>query len=390
MKILFTTESYYPIIDGGAIAQHRIVHELIKRGHDVRVIAPNTQFRNTKEQDNGSVIYRSRGMLLPFYMNNKYHFPPFPLPFVQKVIKEFQPDIINVCSPYPNSLSALTIAKKFNIPVVGSIHILPENILAPWLHSAYYSLIKKYTWRFLIWFYNKVDWATVPTKTGGDLYKEQGLTTNVTPISNGVDTSMFHPKNKGAYLKEQFHLPDKPIVLYTGRINQEKNLDVLISAIPEVIKTCDAHFLFVGSGGYKDSIIQQTQDLSVAEHTTFIDFLPWEDYPNIYSVADVFIMPAEAELQSIVTLEAIASGLPAVVVNKGAVPELVTNNNGYTFEPGNSQQLAQHLITILNDKTVQKTMKINSINLAQSHAMDQVGLHYEQVYQKVIEKGVNR
>ena len=41
MKILFTTESYYPIIDGGAIAQHRIVHELIKKGHDVRVIAPS-------------------------------------------------------------------------------------------------------------------------------------------------------------------------------------------------------------------------------------------------------------------------------------------------------------------------------------------------------------
>ena len=101
-------------------------------------------------------------------------------------------------------------------------------------------------------------------------------------------------------------------------------------------------------------------------------------------------MPAEAELQSIVTLEAIASGLPAVVVNKGAVPELVTNNNGFTFEPGNSQQLATHLITILNDKTLQKNMKKQSITLAQTHAMKHVGSQYEHVYQNVVEKGVKR
>ena len=134
MKILFTTEAYYPIIDGGAIAQHRIVHALIKHGHDVRVIAPGFSFKNYAETDNDSIIYRTRGLTLPFYMNNKYHFSPFPLFYVKNVIQSFKPDIINVCSPYPNSISALLWAKKFRIPIVGSIHILPENVLAPVLH----------------------------------------------------------------------------------------------------------------------------------------------------------------------------------------------------------------------------------------------------------------
>lgn len=384
MKILFTTESYYPIIDGGAIAQHRIVHELIKRGHDVRVIAPGFSFKNTLEQDGESQIYRTRGLTLPMYMNNKYHFSPFPYPYVNKVIASYKPDIINVCSPYPNSISALISAKKKHIPVVGSIHILPENILAPFLEYPIYSLLNRSIWKFLIYFYNHVDWVTVPTQTGGNMYTEKGLHTPFTPISNGVNIQQFKPTNKGQYLKQKIGLPNLPIILYTGRINQEKNVDVIVHAIPHVLKKIDAHFLFCGSGGLKPSIMQLTKNLDVHDHTTFIDFLDWSDYPNIYSLADVFVMPAESELQSIVTLEAIASGLPIVVVNRGAVPELVANKNGLLFEPHNSQNLASQLLTILSDSDLKKQMKHNSLELSKMHAMEHVGEQYENVYNHVL------
>jgi 1,2-diacylglycerol 3-alpha-glucosyltransferase len=384
MKILFTTESYYPIIDGGAIAQHRIVHELVKRGHDVRVITPNTRFKNTCEDDNGSTIYRTKGFLLPFYMDNKYHFSPFPIFQVKKIIDEFKPDIINVCSPYPVSISALLCAKKQHIPVVGSIHILPENMLAPILHAWYYPIVHRYTWAYLIYFYNLVTWATVPTQTGADMYQQNGLTTPMTPISNGVNTSLFKPGNNGQSLREKINLPKKPVVLYTGRINQEKNLDVLVKSIPLVLKDVDAHFLFCGSGGYKPQIIELTENLGIQNNTTFIDFLSWVDYPNIYSLADVFIMPAEAELQSIVTMEAVASGLPVIGVNKGAVPELISSNNGLLFEPKNSDQLAENIVTILSDKKLRTSMQKNSQKLIKQHSLDYVGSQYEQVYENVL------
>lgn len=390
MNILFTTESYYPIIDGGAIAQHRIVHELLSKGHDVRVIAPSFSLKNTVEDDNGSTIYRPRAFVLPFYMNNKYHFAPFPLFSVEKIIKNFKPDVINACSPYPISLCAMVIAKKKHIPLVGSIHILPENILAPFFSSALYPTLMKYTWSYLIYFYNRVDWATVPTQTGAAMYQEKGLTTPVTPISNGVNTEMFTPKNKGEYLRERFNLPKKPIVLYTGRINQEKNVDVLVRAIPSVLKEIDAHFLFCGSGGLKPEMIKLTHDLGVADHATFIDFLDWADYPNIYTLADVFVMPAESELQSIVTLEAIATGVPPVVVNKGAVPELANSGNGLVFEPRDSTKLAANILNILSNPTLRNTMKKKSLELSTQHSMRHVGTQYEDVYTKVLERYRNR
>jgi 1,2-diacylglycerol 3-alpha-glucosyltransferase len=384
MKILFTTESYYPIIDGGAIAQHRIVHELIKKGHDVRVVAPAFSFKNTVEEENGSMIYRPRAFVLPFYMNNKYHFTPFPLFYVKKVIEEFAPDVINVCSPYPNSICAMIVAKKKHIPLVGSIHILPENILAPFFSSSLYPTLVKYTWLYLIYFYNRVDWTTVPTQTGAAMYQEKGLKTPFTSISNGVNTEMFKPTNKGDYLRERLHLPKKPLVLYTGRMNQEKNVDVLVKAIPSVLKDVDAHFLFCGSGGLKPDLMKLTATLGVQEHTTFIEFLDWADYPNIFTLADVFVMPAESELQSIVTLEAIATGVPPVVVNKGAVPELVSAQNGLVFEPQDSMQLAKNIVAILTNEELKTTMRKNSLKLSEQHSMEAVGAQYEKVYEKVL------
>lgn len=385
MKIILATESYYPNIDGGAIAQHRLVNELIKKGHKVYVIAPNLRFINSKENEKDSTIYRPRGIVLPLYMNSKYHFSPFPLFYVKKIINKIKPDLINVCSPYPISISAVLYAKKFKIPVVGSIHILPENMLSPFIGRKYYDFLRENSWKYLINFYNFVDQATIPTQTGANMYIKQGLKTDLIPISNGVNTDLFNPRNNGKYLRNKFDLPDKKLVLYTGRICAEKNLDVLIKSIPKVIQKIDSHFLFCGSGGtYKEKMKKLVENLGVSSYTTFIDFLDWEDYPNIYNIADVFVMPAEAELQSIVTMEAIASGMPVIVVNNGAVPELANEDNGFLFEPKNCQQLSNNIIRILSNDELRKNMGKNSLSLAKKHSMKYVAEQFEEVYNKTI------
>jgi glycosyltransferase involved in cell wall biosynthesis len=387
MKILFATESYYPNIDGGAVAQHRLVHELVKNGHQVGVIAPNTAFKNNVEDDQGSTIFRTRAVKLPSYMAGKYHTSVIPLFQIKKIVQSFKPNVINVCSPYPNGVCAMICAKKYRIPLVGSIHMLPENMLSPFLGKTHYETLQSWSWWYLITFYNRVDWATVPTQTGANMYTQKGLRTPITPISNGVNTTMFSPTNEGDYLREKFNIPKKNIILYTGRMSREKNVDVIIKAIPDVIHELDCHFLFCGSGGnYKQKMMKLAETLQVEDHATFVDFLNWEDYPNIYTIADVFVMPAESELQSIVTLEALASQLPVIVVNCGAVQELARHENGLLFEPQDSKQLASNIIKILSDKKLRTTMKKKSLELSKSHTMPYVAAQYEKVYENVLEK----
>lgn len=385
MKILFTTESYYPNIDGGAIAQRNLVKKLLQRGHDVKVIAPGNRFVNYLERDDDYVIYRPRGLTLPGYMNNRYKFSFFPYFQVKKIIETFHPDVINACSPYPNSLSALHVARKKNIPFVGSIHVLPQNMLAPFLHKKSYAFLEPYAWKWLIWFFNQCDHTVVPTRTGSDMFQAHGLKVNTTPISNGIDIQRFTPDNDGTYLRKQFSISHKPLVLYTGRINEEKSLDILIKAIPLVLQSVDAHFLFVGSGGnYRTFLIDLTKKLKIEQHTSFISFLPEEDFPNIYSLAHLFVMPSEAELQSIVTLEALASGLPVVAVNKGAVPELVTPENGLLFNSGDFQQLAHQITYLLQNDHLRCSMGKKSLEIVQHHTMDFVSSEYEKLYNSLV------
>ena len=386
MKILISTESFYPNIDGGAVAQHNLAHELKKRGHEVHVIAPAYSSKNTIEKENGITIYRTRAVKLPIYMKGRYYFSPFPFFKVGKIIKKIKPDIVNICSPYFIGVSAYIWARKNNIPIVASIHVLPENLTAQVNLLKKSCVAEKLFWNFLVYIFNLVDWATIPTKTGAEMYKRHGLKINITPISNGINTRVFNPKNNGEYLRKKFKLPERNIVLYSGRISAEKNLDVMIKAIPYVVKEINAHFLFVGSGGeYKQSLINLAKDLKIIGHTTFTDFLDWEDYPNIFAVADIFAMPSEAELQSIVTMEAVASGLPIIVVNKGALPELASMNNGYIFEPQNSKQMAECIIKILSDKNLQNNMKLNSLKLIKKHTLESITTQFEQVYEKTIE-----
>ena len=101
-------------------------------------------------------------------------------------------------------------------------------------------------------------------------------------------------------------------------------------------------------------------------------------------------MPSEAELQSIVTMEAVASGLPVVVVNKGALPELASNDNGLIFEPKNSKQMAECITRILTDENLKNKMGENSLRLIKEHTIESIAAKFEEIYKKVLDKYTSR
>lgn len=385
MKVLLASESYYPNIDGGAIARRNLALRLKQRGHEVAVVAPGFHNSNYEEELDGIRVFRPKGTTLPIYSD--YKFCVFPLLEVKRVIGEFEPDVIDLNSPYQIGMSALACAKKKKIPVVGTIHVQPENMLMSVHNTKFlFKFLEKMAWFYIINFFNRCDYVTSPTPTAINMFKEHGLTTEARPISSGIDLSQFRPRSNADYLKKKYSIPDKPIVLYTGRISGEKRLDVLVSAIPLVLSTYDAHFVICGSGREKKNIETLVDRLGISENVTFTGFLPHSEFPDIYSIADIFTIPSESELQSIVTMEACASGLPIVAAKKDALPELVNNpENGLLFTPGDSQALSEKIVTLLENEAQRKRMGEKSLELIQSHSIENTITQFEELYFEAID-----
>jgi glycosyltransferase involved in cell wall biosynthesis len=191
---------------------------------------------------------------------------------------------------------------------------------------------------------------TTPTPIAARLIRDKGVGREVEAISCGVDLARFHPRiatDRPAALRD---IPDRLSVLFVGRLDEEKHLPELIDALSLVRHTAhtDVQLWLVGTGNQRAALQQRSQRRGVAEHVHFLGFVPDEELPAVYAEADVFCMPGVAELQSLATLEALASGKPIVAADAMALPHLVhAGINGYLYQPGDVDQLAYHLSTLL-------------------------------------------
>jgi glycosyltransferase involved in cell wall biosynthesis len=389
MKIVIATEAYYPLIDGGAVAEHNLALILHNRGHEVHVLAPSEEFNDWTETDQGTTIHRLASHPIPF-VKNDHRLAWRPAGKINAILDKIQPDIVHIHNPFPIGKATLNYCLAHKIPVIATNHWLPENIttfMAKFRFLNNLNFLVKMNWKFISDFHNKCQFVTSPTQTAINLMTQNGLTAPNCPVSNGVSLVTFNPANDPTSLKLRLNLPNKPTAMYAGRLSGEKHVDVLIKAIPEVLKTVDAHFIIGGNGREKAPLQALVKELGIEDHVTFPGFLQDAEYKLLFRCADAFVMPSICELQSITTLEAMASGLPVIAADKYALPELVkTGRNGYLFEPMNVAELSGHLSQILGNPELLKTMGTESLAIVQTHSLENSVSNYEKIYNFLAQK----
>lgn len=387
MKIILATEAYYPLIDGGAVAEHHLALSLAKRGHEVHILAPSENFRNYEEVDEGTTIHRFASLPIPF-VKNDHRLAFFPMTRLAHVLDKIRPDVAHIHNPFPIGKATLSYCLQHRIPVVATNHWLPENIttfVAKFRFLNNMDFLVKINWKFIIEFHNKCHYVTSPTQTAVDLMLKNGLSAPNTPVSNGVDLTVFNPANDPTALRKRLGIPDKPVAMYAGRLSGEKHVDVFVRAMSQVLEHCDVHFVIGGNGREKAALQEEVIRLGIANKVTFPGFLDDSEFPLLYRLGSVFVMPSICELQSITTLEAMASGLPVVAANKYALPELVKpGQNGFLFEPGDSYTLAGHLIALFQDEELRTKMGEESLRIVSAHSLEASVSHYESLYRHVM------
>lgn len=382
MKILIASDLHYPTINGVATFSRNLAKGLAARGHEVLVIAPSQTGKKSKEVDGNHVIVRVSSLPFPFYQNFRISVSPYRE--VKKIITDFKPDVIHIQMLLGIGQTTMRYGNKTDIPIVSTNHAMPENLmdnlklLSPVSRPINY-MLKAYGARF----HSKSDYITLPTQSAIDMFDVRlKIVTPIEPVSNGIDLARFKPGDVPAELLNKYRIPhDIPVVSYVGRVDAEKHLHVLVKAFATVRASIPSHLLMVGDGTEKDRLENLAYDLGIHDSVSFTGRVDYEEIEQLHRVGTVFCMPSPAELQSIATLEAMASGQPVVAVDAGALRELCQNErNGFLCEQDNDQEIANGLITVLKDKGLQQKFSKESIAIAKTHSLETTLDRFESIY----------
>lgn len=388
MKILIASDLHAPVLNGVATFSRNLALGMAGRGHEVVVIAPSQDGKKTTEFDTNHTVYRVRSTVFPFYQNVRIS--PTPQLEIRKIIQDFKPDVVHIQMPMWIGMATMNYAKHADIPVVSTSHAMPENLMD---NIKRLSKVSRPINRVLAdhgrRFHDKADIITSPTLSGLKSFGKQvdKLSKPVYVISNGINLDDFTPAKVPPAMYQKYHLPtDRPIITYIGRVDAEKHLWVLLKAMRRILhEGHKVHLLIVGAGVDLAHMQQLASELGIAKDTTFAGRIPEEDKIVLENVGTVFAIPSPAELQSIVTLEAMASGQPIVAVDAGALGELCHDGeNGYLFALDDDEGMAEGIMAIVGDKKRREKFSRESLRIAATHDLNHTIKEFEKLYRKVM------
>ncbi|MEV7619459.1 glycosyltransferase [Microbacterium sp. NPDC089321] len=345
LKILIGCDTFAPDINGAARFAERLAAGLVQRGHDVHVVAPNTAYRRSPahtEVIEGEPMTMHRLPALRWLPHDwvRFVWPWRSKRWARKVLDEVQPDIVHIQSHIIIGRGLTRIAHQRGIPVIATNHVMAENILDHTAMPKFVDdIVLRFAWADAKRTFDMARAVTTPTRKAADFLERTIKTKGVVPISCGIDRRNYTPVIAPR---------DKNRILFVGRLTGEKQVDVVLRAVAKLDPALDAHFDIAGGGDQRKALEALAAQLGIADRVTFHGRVTDEQLRELYSRSSVFAIASIAELQSIVTMEAMASALPVVGANAVALPHLVHDGeNGHLFEPGNVDDLADKLTQVL-------------------------------------------
>lgn len=387
MRILISSQSYYPGTNGQAVFSIHLAEGLAENGHKVLVLFPSERTGPYTSHRNNVTIHGVSALHLEMIHPATY-WTVLPDPEVHRIIDIFRPQLIHVQDHFPLSESVIRYARKLGIPAVGTNHFLPQNLSHHITQiPAGQTYINHFLWKHMLSVYNHLDAVTTPTETAAEILTSQGIRAPVFAITCGVDVHTFRPRpnhDKAAF-RLRYGLPERSIVLlYVGRLEQEKRLDTLIKAVAWLNRD-DLRIVLAGSGNYRPELDELTQKLGIADKVVIPGYIQTDELPLLYNSADLFCMPGTEELQSIATLEAMASGLPVIAANARALPELVAPGiNGTLFRPFSWESIARELAGLLENRASWGVYGEVSVLRAQAHSLKNSNRLYNELYRSFL------
>ncbi|WP_327086783.1 glycosyltransferase [Nonomuraea sp. NBC_01738] len=379
-RVLISTDTYPPDVNGAAVFTHRLATGLAERGNEVHVICQSDDGPAKADVVDGVIVHRMRSAPLLVHPTMRVTVPTR----LDRLVEAIDPDVLHAQGHFVVGRAAISAARRRGVPVVATNHFMPDNLFQfSHIPAKLRAKAGKLAWRDFSRIFAKADHVTTPTPLAARLLTEQGFQREVEAVSCGIDLTRFHPHTEPKqWARRLFDLPDRDTVLFVGRLDEEKRLNELVRALPYVLNATDAQVALVGKGNQRTELERLAKRIGVGDRVFFLGHVPDERMPQAFAAADAFAMPGIAELQSIATLEAMASGLPVVAADAMALPHLV-DGNGFLFQPGDVMELAARLSELLTDTVLRERMGRASRELAMRHDHQSSLARFEAIYDEV-------
>lgn len=369
MKIVLGTDTYPPTVNGAARFTERYAHALAAHGHEVHVVCPSPTGPGSDTMDGPVHLHSIRSVGYAPYDGFRLCLPGPAARRTRQLVEELRPDVIHVQDHFLVGRGLFRAGADHDIPLVATNHLMAANFFdhVP-VPAPLRRLATKWLWADVAKVFSKAEVLTSPTPKAVQLLVDATGLDHAIAVSNGIDIATYQDVAK-AYRRAPGLHDEVPTVLFVGRLDTEKRVGDLIAAFAELPAELPVRLEIVGTGTLREKLEQQAAPLG--DQVVFRGFVDDDELLEAYGRADIFCMPGVAELQSLVTLEAMAAGKPVIAADAMALPHLCHNgHNGYLFEPGNVKDLTEKLQILLGDPLLRDQMGAASTRIVAPHAAE--------------------
>ena len=375
MKILITTDLYLPTLNGVVTSILNLKQELIKRGHEVRVLTLQQDQQVEDEPDTYYIKSISAGKVYPQArimrsIGNKQ----------LKDIVSWKPEIIHSQCEFSTYFLAKIIAKRVNAPIVHTYHTVYEDYTHYFSKSEIvgYKVVKLFSKIIL----NHTQIVIAPTDKVKMLLCNYKISKPIYTVPTGIDLKKYFvqvPISTILDKKEQLGIPSENLVLiYLGRLAKEKNLNELIEFMDN-LEIDKISLLIVGDGPERYALEKYAHSISNFKNIIFTGRVNRDDVNEYYQMADIFVSASTSETQGLTYIEALANGVPLLCRKDDCLNEVLYNyENGFQYST--FIEFKAFLKYFIEHKELKIKYKKCSREVAQRYSKEKFAESVEKIY----------
>lgn len=392
MKVAFTSDVYWPRINGVTVSTNIFLNELTKLGHEIRLWAPEYPTTEEEKKAHHDDPRVSRlGSFGLFFSKEDRLVAPFQKRRFFEALDAFGPRLLHVQTEFTLSFLARAYAKKRGIPMIQTCHTYFEQYINFYLPMLPREFAKKLARRLTFHLFKHADAIITPTEPMKAVLQSYGITCPITVVPTGIPEEDFAGIDKAAerrasqWLLRFPQLEGKKILLYVGRIGQEKNIDFLLEVVERVRRTVpESYLVLAGNGPYLEAFRAKVTARGLDDAVLCLGYVNRTDLKHLYALADVFTFASVTETQGLVTIEAMMCGTPAVAIGKmGTVEVMAGDNGGYMVEE-DTDLFTAAVLKLLTDPVLYAAKSAEARTYSQNWTALRMAKRIEAMYERVL------